>query len=130
VRSSAEFDAQVEALTRINTTEFLESLDLGWVKRGRGLLAELCRPAARQISEEMARFDGILAEKGLRRGACEVLSQLVGRLEVHGAERLPQEGPLLIAANHPGLCDVLTILATLEREDLIIVAADYPLLRA
>ncbi len=32
--------------------------------------------------------------------------------------------------NHPGLTDVLAVFATVERSDLRIVAADYPLLRA
>jgi hypothetical protein len=36
----------------------------------------------------------------------------------------------LVAANHPGLGDVLAIFATIARADLRVVAADYPLLRA
>ena len=52
------------------------------------------------------------------------------QVEVTGADQLPREGPLLLAANHPGLGDVLAILATVERADLRVVAADYPLLRA
>jgi 1-acyl-sn-glycerol-3-phosphate acyltransferase len=121
---------RLDALTRINTDEFVDSLGLGWVSWGRPLLQQLCRPAARRISRDMARFDGIIARRALRQGARDVLDELIGTFEVHGAERLPRVGPLLILANHPGVCDVLTICATIEREDLLVVAADYPLLRA
>ena len=130
VRSPVIGETQVETLTRINAAEFVDSLGLGRVAWGRGVLETLCRPAARQISRDMARFDRMVAEQGLRRGSRGILDELVGALEVHGAEHLPERGPLLIAANHPGLCDVLTIFATVQRDDLLVVAAEYPLLRA
>ena len=78
----------------------------------------------------MAQVDAILGDRGLHHGANEVLAKLVKRLQVTGADRVPRDGPLLIAANHPGLSDVLTIFATLDRADLRVVAAEYPLLRA
>jgi hypothetical protein len=78
----------------------------------------------------MAHYDGVLARRGLHDGALEILPRLLRRLEVSGAADLPRDGPLLIASNHPGLSDVLAIFACLQRNDLRIVAADYPLLRA
>ena len=123
-------DDQVDVLTRINTAEFVGSLGLGWLNWGSAWWQMLCRPAARRISVDMARFDHLFGSMSLRRAARQVLGELVGELVVCGADRVPLDGPLLIAANHPGLCDVLTILATVAREDLIVVAADYPLLRA
>jgi acyltransferase-like protein len=123
-------ETQVEALTRINTAEFVENLGLGWLPHGRGVLAKVCRPAARQISQDMARFDRMVAEQGLQRGSRSILDELIGDLEVRGADHVCERGPLLIAANHPGLCDVLTIFASVQRDDLLVVAADYPLLRA
>jgi len=128
LQSDAAFEAQVDALTRINTAEFIQALGLGHVRRGRSVFERLCRPAARQIACDMAQFDAILGDRGLHHGANEVLAKLVKRLQVTGADRIPRDGPLLIAANHPGLSDVLTIFATLDRADLRIVAAEYPLL--
>jgi hypothetical protein len=128
--SDGAFEAQVDALTRINTAEFIEALGLGHVRRGRSALERLCRPAAQQIACDMAQFDAILGVRGLHYGANEVLTKLVKRLEVTGADRIPRDGPLLIAANHPGLSDVLAIFATCDRADLRIVAPEYPLLRA
>jgi hypothetical protein len=130
LRSDEAFETQIEALTRINTAEFIEALGLGRVRQRRSLLERLSRPAARRIASDMAQFDAILGNRGLHSGANEVLAKLVKRLQVIGAYRVPREGPLLVAANHPGLSDVLAIFATLERPDLRIVAADYRLLRA
>ena len=121
---------QVELLTRINTSEFLAALGFGWLRWGKRWLEALCRPAARQIALDMARFDGLFTRLNVQRAARQVLDELVGELDVCGAEGVPSTGPLLITANHPGVCDVLTILATVDREDVIVVAADYPLLRA
>jgi 1-acyl-sn-glycerol-3-phosphate acyltransferase len=126
----SSLDQRVDTLTQINAGEFLDSLGFGWLKWGRPFFEALCDPAARQISIDMARFDRLFAESDPRCAAQAVLSELVGAFKVDGLDQLPARGPLLIVSNHPGLCDVLTVLATVERDDLIIVAADYPLLRA
>jgi 1-acyl-sn-glycerol-3-phosphate acyltransferase len=126
----SSLDEQVDLLTQINTREFLDTLGFGWLKWGRPFFEALCRPAGRQVSMDMAHFDRLFAENGPQCAAQAVLSELVGAFKVDGLDHLPTRGPLLIVSNHPGLCDVLTIMATVERGDLIIVAADYPLLRA
>ena len=129
--SGRERQAQIELLTRINAAEFLNAIGLGWMRGGmRRALLQLSTPAARQISTDMVRFDELLADRGLRDGAIAILDELVKRVDVGGAEHLPKSGPLLIAANHPGLTDVLPIFATVDRDDLHVVAADYPLLKA
>ena len=46
------------------------------------------------------------------------------------AERLPLEGPVLLAANHPGLADSLALFATVPRGDLRVMAARRPILAA
>jgi putative hemolysin len=51
-------------------------------------------------------------------------------MEVEGRENVPREGPLLLAANHPGLGDSLALFATTPRTDLRVVAAERPLLEA
>jgi hypothetical protein len=43
---------------------------------------------------------------------------------------VPQEGPVVIVSNHPGLFDILALFAAIDRKDLSILAARRPLLDA
>jgi len=45
---------------------------------------------------------------------------------VCGSDGIPAQGPLLIASNHPGAVDVLTIASSLPRQDLKIVVSGVP----
>jgi hypothetical protein len=43
---------------------------------------------------------------------------------------VPREGPLLLAANHPGLSDAVVLFANTPRADLRVLAAERPFLNA
>src|SRR3989304_8477795 len=45
------------------------------------------------------------------------LMRLLTRMEVYGAENIPREGPVIIAANHLGLFDVPLTSLAVHRED-------------
>jgi hypothetical protein len=55
---------------------------------------------------------------------------MVRSAEVEGRENVPQEGPLLLVANHPGLTDTVALFAAIPRRDLRVVAAERPFLDA
>jgi putative hemolysin len=55
---------------------------------------------------------------------------MVRRVEVEGRENVPREGPLVLVANHPGLCDTVALFAATPRPDLRVVAAERPFLDA
>ena len=59
-----------------------------------------------------------------------MLERMASRLEVEGRENVPLEGPLLLVANHPGLCDAVALFAATPRPDLRVVAAERPFLDA
>ena len=120
----------VEALTRINTEEILEVTGLENVRRGRALLEKICVPAARRFARQVASFDLRVGTDGLREASLWFIGNHIRRLEVAGKENVPAEGPLLIVSNHPGLSDTLALFASLPRNDLRVVAADRPFLRA
>jgi 1-acyl-sn-glycerol-3-phosphate acyltransferase len=71
-----------------------------------------------------------LGERELEDGADWVLRRFVGRLEVAGQAHVPRDGPLIIAANHPGFCDAVALLAAAGRPDLRVVAAGSRYLRS
>lgn len=118
------------ALTRINAGDMLEALGLTHIQRGRWLLELLCQPGAGWFAGEAMAFDERVATEGLIAAASWLAARQVAAMVTAGLELIPRQGPLLIAANHPGLTDTIALAASLPRHDLRIVAADRPFLRA
>lgn len=83
-------------------------------------------PATR-LADLAERFDDLVARSGLREASDTILDRFVRGTEVHGLEHIPQDGPLLVVANHPGMMDGLVITANLPRPDLKIVASAMPI---
>ena len=121
---------QVEILTRLCADELLEAFGLGGLRHGRRPLASLFRVPAKRLARQVATYDEIVGESGLAEGGAWALQRMARRVEVEGRENVPPEGPLLLAANHPGLADSIALFATVPRRDLRVVAADRPLLKA
>ena len=118
----------LEDLIRINTKDILESFGLGSVRRGRRLLAAACYWPARRFALTVLEFDRRVVQDGLQSAAKWGLGQFAAEVELLGVEHLPQAGPALFVANHPGITDTLALYATLARSDLYTVAALRPFL--
>jgi hypothetical protein len=84
------------------------------------------RAPSQRLAELLDRFDQLVARSGLYEASHWALSHFIQGMEVRGAELVPTNGPLLIAANHPGMMDGLVITANLPRPDLKIVASALP----
>ena len=90
----------------------------------------LLAPAAHLLARRFVEYDRELGERGLHRGAEWIVARATGGVTVTGAEHIPAAGPVLVVANHPGLTDAVSLLATMRRDDAWIVTANYPFLRA
>jgi len=67
-------------------------------------------------------FDQKIANENVN-SACHWVSGIVGQpVAVRGVERIPREGPVLVASNHSGLFDSMMITSLLPRRDLKIIA--------
>jgi 1-acyl-sn-glycerol-3-phosphate acyltransferase len=95
-----------------------------------GAMRCLLAPAAHLIARRFVEYDSAFGEHGPHRGAEWVVAHATGGLVVTGAEHIPSSGPLLVVANHPGLADAVSLLASMRRDDAWIVTANYPFLRA
>jgi 1-acyl-sn-glycerol-3-phosphate acyltransferase len=82
------------------------------------------------VARQIANYDQIVGESGLRVGGAWALERMVRRVEIEGRERVPTEGPLLLLSNHPGLADAVALFSSIPRADLRVVAAQWPLLDA
>jgi acyltransferase-like protein len=90
----------------------------------------LLSPAAHLVARRFVEYDRMLGERGPLAGASWVSQRATAGVVVHGGDRVPRTGPLLVVANHPGLADAVALLMALGRDDAWIVAADFPFLRA
>jgi hypothetical protein len=110
--------------------DLLSAFGLSRLRRGRRLLELLSQVPARRLARQVAIYDGIVSESGLTAGGAWALERMVRHVEIEGQENVPREGPLLLAANHPGLSDTVALFATIPRPDLRVVAAERPFLDA
>lgn len=98
-----------------------------WIK---GLWKALLRPAVRRFCTLAAAFDHTVASIGFCRAATQWAPRLMPSYWVFGAEHIPNQGPLLLLANHPGTFDLLLLAACLPRNDFKTIASDRPFFRA
>ena len=121
---------RVEILTQVCTDDLLSAFGLGELRYGRYLLELISRIPVRRLARQVATYDEIVGESGLAAGGAWALERMVRRVEVEGLENVPRDGPLLLAANHPGLSDAIVLFATTPRADLRVLAAERPFLNA
>lgn len=84
--------------------------------------------ASRTLGNALAQLDHDVAAQGLPAAAQRALRSFGVALQTSGTG--PGHGPRLVLANHPGAYDALALMSALEREDLLILAADRGFLRA
>lgn len=86
------------------------------------------RPAG-WLAELLERIDDQLNETTLYETAGRAIQSFSDGLVVNNQGAIPVSGPLLVVANHPGLADILGVVASLKREDVKIVAQQKGFMR-
>lgn len=126
---SKPFGAAQEYLLSLRETLIDEVLKVFGASR-RGLpgraIAAIIKPAATRLAALAAEFEDRVRRHGLPLASQWILPRFIRSVDVVGQEMIPTDGPLLIAANHPGMIDGLIIAAQIPRPDLKIVLADLP----
>ncbi len=120
----------VSVLTQLIDDEIIRAMGIrpeSWLGRS---LRPILKRATWRFSEMFAEAERIVAEQGLPAGANFLLSKLVTTVEVHGADHIPPDGPLVIASNHPGIVDAPALLATAQRADITMIAGAVPFLKS
>lgn len=121
---------RVQVLRRHITDEVIKALGMTPAAWTRAVLGPMLHRPATRFSLIATEFDRRVAEGGLVEAARWALEQFRTRVQAYLRAPVPQEGPLLITANHPGTVDALAIAANVGREDLKIVASGLPFLRS
>ena len=112
------------------TDEIVRALGFPPDGLARRLLGPLFMYPAGRFAGIVARADDEAASSGLPGAARSILADFSLAPAVWGAETIPQAGPLLIAANHPGAYDSLAIMSSVPRKDLKVVLSDVGFTRA
>lgn len=122
--------ADVDTLTRDITWEILGAFSLPRTEFWQDTLGKLFYQPARRFSEIFAKFDQDVAEYGLSEACRRLLPHFVEDTTAIGADLLPKEGPVLIASNHPGIVDGVSIIANSSRDDAKVVVGGMPFLQS
>lgn len=125
----ASIAAVARALAAISVGEIVDAAAARGVpypiRRAVELVASL---PSRRLGKILARFDARVGEVGLGAAAREVLRALGATVDVEGS--VPRAGGVLVVTNHPGAYDSLATMASLGRDDVALLAAERPFLRA
>lgn len=116
--------ADLQLVTRAILHEIRGVMGLARIPGAASLVGAVFGPSTRRLSRLLVRLDDEAAKYGLAAAAGNLLSNLIHEFRVDCLEAIPQQGPLLVASNHPGAYDLLILAASLDREDLKIISSD------
>lgn len=118
-----EVKTYAQTIAAVSAAEGLRVLKL----EDRPILSRLFRWFAnrplQRFALTMAQFDLLVALEGTAAAAHWLLPQFINNLNITGSEHIPAEGPLVVAANHPGAADVLAVMAAVPRRDFRLVVS-------
>ena len=97
-----------------------------WIRK---FLEPLAFFSIHRFAKLMLSLDNTISQDGFRQALHDLAAYFVNDIGVLGYEHIPKDGPLLIISNHPGTVDCAAIGAKLPRDDLNIIASDFPLLQ-
>ena len=118
--------SEIERLKELLIDELTKALAFPQTLSVKSLVRRVFGKAAQKFSELAVGLDRTVAEQGVSAGANWVLPHFVKNHLARGVEDIPAEGPLVIAANHPGSYDSLVISAHVTRPDYKIIIGDIP----
>lgn len=122
----AEF---IDLLRRDLTDEIAVALGFSSKGAARKLIAPIVHLPALRFAEWLADFDRLVVEKGTQEAARTFLFRMVAGVRSHGVERVPPQGPVIFACNHPGAVDGLAALAEMPRGDIKVFATGQPIFK-
>jgi hypothetical protein len=104
---------------------------LGFQKGGisHTLLRPLVWKPMFRFSELATVFEHRLKLDGWQKASGWFASHFIERMKSIGEDHLPEQGPLIVASNHPGAYDALAISSMIPRDDVKIIASEIPFVR-
>ncbi len=117
---SAEFQTLYESII----FELTKAFALRQTDRAHALIEFFLGKAARAGANAGMELDDVIANGGTNAGASWFIAKFVKSHEARGIENIPASGPFVVAANHPGALDAMTITAHITRKDFKVIIGD------
>jgi hypothetical protein len=86
------------------------------------------RKPTHRFAELVASYDQQLAADGFPATAGALLKRFVQDVRALNVDCIPAEGPVILASNHPGSFDSLSIVSQLPRDDFKVIVSGVPFL--
>ena len=125
-RTEMPYSSNHQKLSESFVSELTKAMALPQTESVRGLVRLMFGKATRRFSEIAIGLDREIEQHGSAAGARWLLPHFVAGYEARGMEIIPNEGPLIIAANHPASYDGLIISAYVNRPDYKIIIGEIP----
>ncbi len=124
-------DLEKKKFILANDLVFELNKSLGFRKDGlvQPLLKPLVWKPMVRFSELATIFDHRVVQEGWQKASAWFITHFVDKVQAFGTEHLPQEGPLVVASNHPGAYDSLVISSLIPRDDVKIISSDIPFVK-
>lgn len=122
-------NADIRALTAMNVTDLQKSFRVHHRPIIRRIVATFGWYPAYRLACSMAECDALAGQHGLAAAGHAIVANYAGKVAADPST-VPPTGPVLICANHPGMVDASALFTAIPRNDVLVIAADRPLLRA
>lgn len=94
------------------------------------ILSPVVRLPIRRFAAFLADFEQDTVSSGLQAAAGIHLDNYVEQVNIINSVAIPDSGPLIVAANHPGTYDLLMLMSAIPRDDLKVISSNVAMVRA
>jgi len=115
----------IQALTEALVDEILIAFGQDRAMRSR-FLRKIAQIPAGRFTQLIDQFDQRVCREGLPAASRWVTARFIRSVRVRGRQNLPAQGPLLVASNHPGALDSVSMLGAFPRDDTRIYVTGSP----
>jgi hypothetical protein len=115
----------IQALTEALVSEILLAFGLGKAVHSR-ILRRIAQIPAGRFTKLIDLYDQRVCQDGLPAASRWITARFIHSVRVRGRENLPERGALLVASNHPGALDSVSMLGAFPRDDTRIFVSGSP----